>query len=127
MPIGSDFLRTNSEQQINLCKEAPEQDSTDKSFCYEKIFAELYLAGKSEWLYEYSATCHTSTSRKSIFPHQWKNLTVWNTGKRKKKSIVKRLFHRSSQSVCFKTRQLDKQKTQKQKMIKGSVSSPSNW
>lgn len=47
--------------------------------------------------------------------------------KKKKKSIVKRLFHRSSQSVCFKTRQLDKQKTQKQKMIKGSVSSPSNW
>lgn len=46
MPIGSDFLRTNSEQQINLCKEVPEQDSTDKSFCYEKIFAELYLAGK---------------------------------------------------------------------------------
>lgn len=53
MPIGSDFLRANSEQQINLCKEAPEQDSTDKSFCYEKIFAELYLAGKYIWVLSY--------------------------------------------------------------------------
>lgn len=89
MPIGSDFLRTNSEQQINLCKEVPEQDSTDKSFCYEKIFAELYLAGKYIWVLSYLPHIYI---KEKYFSHQWKNLTVWNTGKRKKNPLWKGSF-----------------------------------